>query len=404
MSTPAATSSATLSAWEERAETSLMSTYRRQPIAIASGRGCVVVDAEGRQYLDMLGGLAVNVLGHSHPAVVDAVSKQAATLIHTTNLYYTEPQLELAEQLVDTAFPSRVFFSNSGAEANETAIKIARKWGAENRGGASQILCAVGAFHGRTMGALAATYNPRYRDPFMPMLPGFTHLPANDLHAMEGAISGDTVAIMVEPILGESGVFVMDDAYLAGLRKLCDAQNLLLILDEVQSGMGRSGRWWAHQYAGIAPDIMTVAKGLGGGLPIGAVLAAKRADVLTFGDHGTTFGAGPLVCAAASAVIATIEQENLLNNAQVMGNRILEKVDDLGLEVIGGLRGRGLMIAIELHDSIAPEVVAAGIEMGVLINATDEKTLRMLPPLNVTADEVDEAVTRLGQSIRRAAA
>jgi acetylornithine/N-succinyldiaminopimelate aminotransferase len=402
MTTPAATSSAVLSAWQERTETSLMSTYRRQPIAIASGHGCTVVDTDGREYLDMLGGIAVNVLGHSHPAVVEAVSKQAAKLIHASSLYYTEPQLDLAEQLVATAFPSRVFFSNSGAEANEAAVKIARKWGAENSDGASEILCADGAFHGRTMGVLAATSNPLYQEPFAPMLPGYLHLPVDDLAAMEAAIGSKTVAIMVEPIMGESGVRVLDDAYLAGLRKLCDEHNLLLILDEVQSGMGRSGRWWAHQYAGITPDIMTVAKGLGGGLPIGATLATKRADVLTFGDHGTTFGASPLVCAAARAVVETIERENLVDNAQAMGQRIREKIADLGLDVVGPIHGRGLMLGIALNSAIAKEIVEAGLEMGVLINATNAQTLRLLPPLNITADEVDEGITRLGQAIRRA--
>jgi acetylornithine/N-succinyldiaminopimelate aminotransferase len=385
--------------WQERAEKVLMQTYLRQPVAIASGRGCRVTDVEGREYLDLLAGIAVNVLGHAHPAVAAAAGSQLGKLVHTSNLYYTEPQLELAEKLTALAFASRVFFCNSGAEANETAIKSARKWGREH-GGAAQILCLQGAFHGRTMGSLSATYNPRYQEPFTPLLTGFAHVPPNDLPAMEAAVTKDTVAIMLEPILGESGVIPLDDEYLAGIRKLCDERNLLLIVDEVQTGMGRTGKWWAYQHTRITPDIMTVAKGLGGGLPIGAVLAGPRADVLAFGDHGSTFGGNPVVCAAALAVIETIAAEDLPGNAARMGGRLRDRIAGIDDKVIAEVRGRGLMLGIRLRDPIAPKVVAAAVETGVLINATDEHNLRLVPPLNITGDEVDEAAGRLGEAVR----
>ncbi|MFZ0919798.1 MAG: acetylornithine/succinylornithine family transaminase, partial [Candidatus Dormiibacterota bacterium] len=298
-----------------RASHVLMDTYQRQPIALRSGHGVWVTTDDGRELLDLVAGIAVNILGHNHPALRQAIAEQAATLLHTSNLYYTEPQLELAERLIASAFPSRVFFCNSGAEANEGAIKLARKWGRLHRDGAHVIVCAQGAFHGRTMGALAATANPRYRKPFEPLPKGFVHVPFDDIGALEQAIDGATCAVMLEPIEGESGVIPLERGRLAAIRRLCDARNVLLILDEVQTGMGRTGRWWAHQHEDAAPDVMTVAKALGGGVPIGAILAAPRADVFEPGDHGSTFGGGPLACAAAVAVMRTVESEGLVEHA-----------------------------------------------------------------------------------------
>jgi len=382
---------------QRRAAASLMNTYARQPLMITSGRGVWVRDSDGRELLDLVGGIAVNVLGHSHPAVQAALTAQAAELIHTSNLYFTEPQLELAERLVASAFPSRVFLCNSGTEANEGAIKLARKWGKLNRGGAHVIVCAQGAFHGRTLGALAATSNRRYREPFQPLPPGFVHVPANDIGALEASVDAATCAVMLEPIEGESGVHPLDDAFLQQVRRLCDERDVLLILDEVQSGMGRTGRWWAHQHAGIAPDVMTVAKGLGGGIPIGAVLAAPRADVFEPGDHGCTFGGSPLASAVACAVLRTIESEHLLENAASVGDYLSESLSALrdGGAPIDGVRGRGLMLGVALRDGAAPAVARAALQHGVIVNAVGTATLRLVPPLTITRDEVDEAMRRL---------
>lgn len=258
----------------ERARSVLMDTYQRQPLSLRSGNGVWVRSSDGREYIDLVAGIAVNVLGHNHPAMQAAIADQAAQLIHTSNLYYTEPQLELAEMLIDSAFRSRVFFCNSGAEANEGAIKLARKWGKLHRDGAGVIICAQGAFHGRTLGALAATANRRYREPFEPLPKGFVHVPYNDPDALASAIDATTCAVMLEPIEGESGIVPLEPGVLAAIRRLCDERNVLLVLDEVQTGMGRTGRWWAHQHEQATPDVMTVAKGLGGGYPIGAILAA----------------------------------------------------------------------------------------------------------------------------------
>jgi predicted acetylornithine/succinylornithine family transaminase len=340
------------------------------------------------------------VLGHAHPAVRAALEALAAVLVHTSNLYYTEPQLELAELLVASAFPSRVFLCNSGTEANEGAIKLARKWGRLHRGGAHVIVCAQSAFHGRTLGALAATGNRRYREPFEPLPGGFTHVPYGDINALAGAIDASTCAVLLEPIAGESGVQPLPLGTLRRVRALCDEHDLLLILDEVQTGMGRTGRWWAHQHEGIAPDVMTVAKGLGGGVPIGAILAAPRADVFEPGDHGCTFGGGPLACAAACAVMRTIEAERLVENAEIVGDHLAESVSalrDHGMP-IEGVRGRGLMLGVVLQQDVAPQVVAAGLRSGVIVNAIGGRVLRLVPPLVLTRGEADEAVQRLGRA------
>ena len=281
----------------------IMGTFRRLPVTFVEGHGLTVVDDQGKEYMDLVGGIAVNLLGHSHPAVAEAVARQSAKLIHTSNLYYSEPQVALAKRLVELSFPSRVFFCNSGAEANEAAIKIAHKWGKQHKGGAFEIITAEKSFHGRTMGAVAATGQPKYQEAFQPLVPGFTHVPYGDLEAVKAATGDNTVAVMVEPVIGEGGVIVPPDGYLKGLRAWCDEADLLLIVDEVQTGFGRTGRWFAYQHEGIVPDVMTLAKGLGGGVPIGACLAAPRADVFEPGDHGSTFGGQPLACTAALATL-----------------------------------------------------------------------------------------------------
>src|ERR1700716_1210990 len=340
----------------------------------------------------MVAGIAVNVLGHSHPAVRRALEEQSAQLIHTSNLYYTEPQLELAELLVASAFDSRVFFCNSGAEAIEGPTKLARKWGKLNRNGAHVIVCMDGAFHGRTLGALAATANRRYQEPFRPLPSGFTHVPFNDVDAVAGAIDASTCAVLLEPIEGESGIHPLDPGVLQQIRRVCDEQGVLLILDEVQSGMGRTGAWWAHQHDGVAPDIMTTAQGLGGGVPIGAILAAPRADVFEPGDHGCTFGGGPLACAAAIAVLSVIERDGLVGHAAEMGEALHEALLDLGANDV---RGIGLMQAFEFGEPRAKAFQQSCLEAGLIVNAIDDHSGRLVSPLITGSAGIDRAPSTL---------
>jgi acetylornithine aminotransferase/acetylornithine/N-succinyldiaminopimelate aminotransferase len=388
---------------EER--TYLMSTYARQPVELLHGSGTVVVDSLGREHLDLVAGIAVNVLGHCPAAVRAALENQAASLVHTSNLYYTRPQVEAARLLVESAFASRVFFCNSGAEAVEAAIKIARKWGKLHRGGAYGIVCVRGAFHGRTLAALSATGNQRYLAPFLPAVEGFTHVDAT-IESITGALDDAHVAVLLEPVQGEGGVVPLGDELLRGLRRLCDERDALLILDEVQTGMGRTGRMWAYQHAGAVPDVMCVAKGLGGGIPIGAVLAAPRADVLEPGDHGTTFGGNPLATAVAAAVLRTVIERRLDARAVVAGERLrgrLLALRNQGLPV-EEVRGRGLMLALLLSADLAPQVARAGLDCGVIVNPIGGRVLRMVPPLTISDEEIDEAALRIGRAIAAAVA
>ena len=386
-------------ALRDRADAALMHTYTRQPLEIVSGHGVWVRDADGRELVDLVGGIGVNVLGHSHPAVTRALTEQASELIHTSNLYYTGPQVELAERLIATAFDGRVFLCNSGAEANEAAIKLARKWGRRHRGGATGIVALKGGFHGRTLGALAATAQARYREPFEPLPAGFAHVDA-ELDTIGAAIHDDVAAVLLEPIQGESGVLPLTDALVAGVRAICDERDLLLIVDEVQSGMGRTGRWWAHQHAGVVPDVMTVAKGLGGGVPIAAVLAAPRADVLEPGDHGSTFGGNPLASAVACAVLRTIENAHLVERAASIGEYLRESLLSLRGEgvPVAAVRGRGLMLAIVLDEPVAVRAGRTALDCGVIVNAIGDSVLRLLPALTITEAEIDEALRRLREA------
>src|SRR3989441_2412977 len=372
----------------ELADKYLMQTGRRLPVTFVKGQGCLVYDEAGREYLDLVAGIAVNLLGHSHPEVAAAVAAQSKTLIHTSNLYYTQPQVELARRLVELSFPSRVFFCNSGAEANETAIKIARKWGARSRGGAHQIITTLGSFHGRTLATVTAGGQPKYSDPFKPLPEGFTHVPYNDLDEIKAATSARTVAVMLEPVMGEIGIVPAKAGYLAGVRKWCDEQGLLLILDEVQTGLGRTGRWFAHQHHGITPDVMTLAKGLGGGVPIGACLAAPKADVFEPGDHGSTFGGNPLACMAALTVLKVIERDGLVGHAAEMGEMLHAVIGSLGGKDV---RGLGLMQAIEFAEPRAKAFQQACLDARLVINAVDDNTIRFVPPLIITPDQIDRA-------------
>ena len=372
----------------ELAEQYLMQTGRRLPVTFVRGEGCLLYDEEGKEYLDFVAGIAVNVLGHSHPDIARALTGQARTLIHTSNLYFTRPQVELARRLVDLSFPSRVFVCNSGAEANEAAIKIARKWGTKNRDGAFEIITAEGSFHGRTLATVTAGGQHKYSDPFKPLPDGFVHVPYNDLDAIKAATTEKTVAVMLEPVMGEIGIIPAAKGYLEGVRKWCDEKGLLLILDEVQTGIGRTGKWFAYQHHGITPDVMTLAKGLGGGIPIGACLASPRADVFEPGDHGSTFGGNPLACTVALSVLAVIERDGLVGHAAEMGELLNGVLQGLGAKEV---RGLGLMQAAEFAEPHAKEFQNSCLEAGLIINAVDENSIRFVPPLIITAEEIDRA-------------
>jgi predicted acetylornithine/succinylornithine family transaminase len=372
----------------ELAERYLMQTGRRVPVTFVRGRGCLVYDEGGREYLDLVAGIAVNLLGHAHPDVVAAITRQSAQLIHTSNLYFTQPQVELARRLVELSFPSRVFFCNSGAEANEAAIKLARKWGARNRDGAFEIITTAGSFHGRTLATVTAGGQAKYSEPFKPLPGGFVHVPYNDPQAIEDATSDRTVAVMLEPVMGEIGVIPAAPGYLEHVRQWCDRRDLLLILDEVQTGLGRTGRWFAHQHARITPDVMTLAKGLGGGVPIGACLANPRADVFEPGDHGSTFGGNPLACAVAATVLQVIERDGLVGHAAEMGDLLGASLRDIGAKDV---RGVGLMQAIEFEEARAKPFQQVCLDSGLVVNAVDDHSVRLVPPLIVTADQIDRA-------------
>ena len=372
----------------ELADRYLMQTGRRLPITFVRGQGCLVYDDAGREYLDLVAGIAVNLLGHTHPDVAAAVSRQVATLIHSSNLYFTQPQVQLAQRLVELSFPSRVFFCNSGAEANEAAIKLAHKWGTQNRNGAFEIITALGSFHGRTLATVTAGGQHKYSDPFKPLPDGFVHVAYNDIEAIKAATNDRTVAVMLEPVMGEIGVIPPSRGYLKQVREWCDQQNLLLILDEIQTGLGRTGRWFAYQHEGITPDVMTLAKGLGGGVPIGACLANPRADMFVPGDHGSTFGGNPLACTAALAVLNVIERDGLVGHAAEMGDLLHSSLEDLtGKQV----RGLGLMQAVEFAEPRAKAFQQACLESGLIVNAVDDHSVRLVPPLIITPAEIERA-------------
>jgi acetylornithine/N-succinyldiaminopimelate aminotransferase len=365
---------------------SLANTYARYPVEFVSGSGCWLVDAEGERYLDFLSGIAVNNLGHCHPAVVSAVQEQVGKLMHVSNLFYTDANRSLAERLASRSLGGSVFFCNSGAEANEAAIKLVRKF--RPRG---DVIVALNAFHGRTYGALSATPQEAKQAPFAPLVPGFRALDAAEI---AGAIDDQTAAVLIEPIQGESGVNVFTPELLLEIREACDAAGAALVFDEVQTGMGRTGSLFAYEQVGVVPDAMTLAKGLGGGLPIGAlVMGEKLAGVLVPGDHGSTFAGGPVASAAANATLDVIDDERLLASVRELGERLLEGVREL--PGVTSARGRGLMVAAEVNAD-APEVAKrALLEHKLILNATGATTLRFLPPLIVTDEEIDEALERL---------
>ena len=370
-----------------------MNMFRRPPMTLVRGQGARVEDSEGKTYVDCVAGIAVDALGHGHPGLVEVIAEQARSLIHVSNLYYTEPQINLAEMLVSASGLDKIFFVNSGAEANEGAIKLARKWGIQNRDGAYTILSTENSFHGRTMTTVAATGTPAYREPFGPPTPGFDFVAYNDFEALEEKVDAQTAAILLEPIQGEGGVNVPDDSYLQKVRELCDRENILLILDEVQTGCGRTGKMFAFEHYGIKPDIMTLAKGLGGGVPIGAVLANEKAAVFQPGDHGSTFGGNVLACAASAFVVDQILNQGVLETANARSEYMDKKIAELEdrSDLVIGQRGKGLLRAIILRDDIAADVVGKGISQGLLSNPVRPNAIRLMPPLTVTEEELDDA-------------
>lgn len=382
----------------------LMQTYSRQPISIVRGRGAKVYDLEGREYLDFVGGIAVNVLGHGHPDLVHAIQRQAAQLIHTSNLYYTEPQVKLARLLVDHSFADRVFFCNSGAEANEAAIKLARRYGHERHGpDRFEVITMKNSFHGRTLATLTATGQEKVQKGFEPLMPGFAYAPFNDFAAIESMVNERTAAIMLEPIQAEGGVYVADRDYLKTLREFCTQRDILLIFDEIQTGMGRTGTFFAHEQLGVKPDIMTLAKGLAGGVPIGACLTKESvAAAFTPGSHASTFGGNPLACAAALAVCRVLLEGKVLDQARRMGEYLAKGLADCKdrHRIVRDVRGLGLLQGMEL-EADARAVVADALALGVLINAATERVLRFVPPLVITQPEVDKLIDLLGTLFNR---
>jgi acetylornithine/N-succinyldiaminopimelate aminotransferase len=389
--------------WMERADKVVMNTYGRQPLVLVKGQGCRVWDDQGKEYLDCLSGLAVCNLGHAHPDIARAAAAQLTQLVHVSNIYYTTPMVELAEELVRLSFADRVFFANSGAEVNEGAIKLVRRYSRERFGeGRHRIICMENSFHGRTLGALSATGQSKFWQGFDPLLPGFSFVPFNDLEAVAQAVDDTVCAVMLEPVQGEGGVNLPSPDYLKGLRQLCDAKGVLLILDEIQTGLGRTGKLFAHENFGITPDVMTLAKGLANGLPMGALLATEAvAGAFVPGTHASTFGAGPVVAVAAKTALDLLSAPEFLAGVRQRGALLQEKLATFQsrFPVVREVRGLGLMWGLELAQEGTP-VVAASRERGLLVNCTQGNVIRLLPPLIITDQELDTALAILGDAFQ----
>lgn len=371
----------------------VLGTYARPPFVLVRGEGMYLYDSEGKAYLDFGSGIAVNALGHAAPDVVAAVREQVGELSHISNLYHSQPQAELANKLCQHSFADKVFFTNSGTEAMEAALKFARKYAQVKHGAdKTQFVAFENGFHGRTFGSLSITAREKYQAPFRPLVPGALIAPFNDLDALEAAIGPQTCAVVLEPVQGEGGIHAASQEFMQAVRRFCDQYDALLIVDEIQSGMGRTGQLWAYQHYGIQPDMMTVAKALGGGLPIGAALLTEPvAAVMAVGDHGSTFAGGPVVCQAALAVLARISQADSLAHVRQMGETLQQKIQQLNKKSIQQIRGQGLMIGVEL-DSAAKDVMEKGYQHGLLLLSAGEKVLRLLPPLIVNQDDIDKFI------------
>jgi acetylornithine/N-succinyldiaminopimelate aminotransferase len=380
----------------------LFQIYARAPLALVRGQGCRVWDADGKEYLDFFASTVVVNLGHCHPNVTRALTEQANTILHVSNLHHSAPQARLAQRLVDASFADRAFFCNSGAEANEAAIKLARKYGADQGDGRYEIVTALGSFHGRTIATIAATGQEKVRRGFQPLPEGFRYTPYDDIAALEAAVGDRTIAVMLEPVLGEGGIVVPSPGYLKQVRELCDRRGLLLILDEVQTGMGRLGALFGYELSGIIPDIITLGKGLGNGVPIGAMLATERvAEAFGIGAHGTTFGGNALTCAAGVAVIDTLLGDRVLAHCEATGEYLRQRLREMQgeLPIIRNVRGQGLLVGVELAEPGAA-VVERCREAGLLLNCTAEKVLRFSPPLIVSREEIDAGLAIVERALR----
>jgi len=379
----------------------VMNTYGRYPLTLLSGKGSRVWDDQNNEYLDFVAGIAVNTLGHAHPRLVNAIAEQAATMLHCSNLYHITEQIDLAERLCQLSGLDRAFFCNSGAEANEAALKLARKHFYNTGSSRFEVITATQSFHGRTMQTIAATGQDKVKIGFEPLPTGFKHVPLNDLNALAHAIDDKTAAILLEPLQGEGGVNLATPEYLQGVRALCDQHGILLILDEVQTGVGRTGTMFAFEQADIQPDILTLAKGLGGGVPIGAMLAKENvASAFSAGTHGSTFGGNPLSCVAASVVLAVIEQENILANVWMRGKQLREGLEALKqrFDCIDEVRGQGLLLGLACHQAVAPWIESC-CHHGLLVLPAGPNVLRLLPPLNISKEDISEALLLLEQSL-----
>jgi len=385
--------------WQELEQKYYMRIINRSPVTLVRGEGARVWDENGKEYLDFTGGWAVNSLGHCHPVVAQTLAEQAKTLIHTSNQFYTIPQIRLAELLVRNSCFDRVFFCNSGAEANEGAVKLARKYGKIHLNGAFEVITTLNSFHGRTLTMVAATGQQKFQKPYTPLPCGFVNVEYDNIEAIEKATTSQTCAVMLEAIQGEAGVNIPHKDYLKKVKDWCDKKGLLLILDEVQTGVGRLGTLFAYQQYDAEPDIMTLAKGLGSGVPIGAILAKEKAAVFEPGDHGSTFGGTPLICATAYATLEFIIEQDIQGNAQRVGQYLTDKLEELKsrFEFITQVRGQGLLQAIEFNNNIADIIVMACLERGLLVNLVKPNAIRFMPPLIITEKEVDQAALILSK-------
>jgi len=387
--------------WQELEHKYFMNTFERVPVTLVRGEGARVWDEKGREYLDFVGGWAVNSLGHCHPVITEAVTEQARTLVQTSNAFYTIPQVQLAELLVNNSCLDKVFFSNSGAEANEGAVKLARRYGQHYLNGAYELITTLGSFHGRTLGMVAATGQPKFQKPYIPLPTGFINVEYNNIEAIKAATTDKTCAVMLEPIQGEGGVNLPADNYLTAVREWCDEKGILLILDEIQTGIGRTGTLFAYEQYGIEPDVMTLAKGLGGGFPIGAILAKEKASVFVPGEHGSTFGGNPVTCAAAYATVKFILDNGIAQNAGKVGQYLIGRLKGLQskFQFIADVRGCGLLIAMEFSRDIAGLLLTACLDRGLLVNKLKPNTLRFVPPLIIGTGEVDRATGILDEAL-----
>jgi len=387
--------------WQELEKKYYMQTFERQPLTIVKGKGPYVWNDEGRQYLDFVGGWAVTTLGHCHPAVTKALTEQANLLIQTSNQFYTVPQLQLARLLVENSCLDRVFFGNSGAEANEGAVKLARRYGQLNLKGAYEVISTFSSFHGRTLAMVAATGQPKFQQSYPPLPTGFVNVAFNDVEAIKAATTERTCAVMLEPIQGEGGVNLPDEGYLPAIREWCDRKGILLILDEIQTGIARTGTLFAYEQYGVEPDIMTLAKGLASGVAIGAILAKEKASVFVPGEHGSTFGGNPLACAAGYATVRFVIDNNIAGRVKEVGQYLVGKLEKMKpkFPAITDIRGRGLLVALEFNSDIAPALVTACLERGLLVNKLKPNALRFMPPLIIGKKEVDEALAILDKAL-----